>query len=180
MQIQKTIKPHHPIVLALVILGVISLGFAGYALYSSLDDSSDDSQVTGVGGQQLTDEERQAKEDAELQQKKDFIESSENAKPAPPPSSSDNVSFKATQNGDSVVITTELTDFSAGTCTLTIKNGQKSFTDSVDIIYQPEFSICAGFSVPVVELGSGTWNITLSAQQPSTDVFLQTANLEVS
>lgn len=73
------------------------------------------------------------------------------------------ISMEVSQADSDVIVTTKLPSFSAGTCKLSITNGQKIYTDSADIIYQPSYSSCMGFSVPVARLGGGTWKITLNA-----------------
>lgn len=60
-----------------------------------------------------------------------------------------------------VVVSTKLGTVPDGTCTLTVTNGEKQNTQTADVIYQPTYSMCAGFSVPISKLGSGTWNMAL-------------------
>ena len=40
-------------------------------------------------------------------------------------------------------------------------NGKK-YSQEAEIIYQPEYSTCAGFSVPISSVGNGSWDISLS------------------
>lgn len=79
-----------------------------------------------------------------------------------PPSSGEGVSLSASQSGSQVVITTKLEGYSDGTCDLTVSNGSRITSQTAQVIYQPEFSTCAGFNVPVSSVGVGTWSITLS------------------
>lgn len=80
-----------------------------------------------------------------------------------PPTDSDNITLTATQSSsDKITVLTKLKGYSDGTCSLSIVNGSKTYTQSASVIYQPEFSTCAGFSVPTASLGSGTWNLTLN------------------
>lgn len=62
---------------------------------------------------------------------------------------------------NSVTIYTKLFNFSGGNCNLTVTNNATTVTKTAPVIYQSEFSSCAGFSVPASELGVGTWQISL-------------------
>lgn len=102
---------------------------------------------------------------ASQQTKKDFIEQTPPANsPAPTkPQPSASLTAEKSSDGKSVTILTKLTGFAGGNCDLTIANGSKTYTSSAAIIYQPDFSSCAGFSVPIEKLGNGQWQITLNA-----------------
>lgn len=84
--------------------------------------------------------------------------------PNSPTFSNDSISFTTQTSNDSLVVVTKLQSFSgSGTCTIALKNGSSSVTESAQVIYQEEYSSCAGFSIPLSKLQqSGTWNITLS------------------
>lgn len=81
-----------------------------------------------------------------------------------PPTTNDGISIDASQQGQSVIITTQLVGYSDGTCSLTITNGTNKTTQSAPVMYQAQASTCAGFSVPVSSIGAGTWKIDLSIQ----------------
>lgn len=110
----------------------------------------------------------------EEQIKKDFIESSDprseedkddNTPITTPevPTSPETVELSADKTSSSeVTVYTKLHGYSSGTCTLTAKNSDKEFTKTVPVIYQDNYSICAGFTVPVSQLGVGSWDIALS------------------
>ena len=68
------------------------------------------------------------------------------------------------QDGDSVTIIVKLKEqgYSQGKCSLTVAANGKKVAQNADIIYQPEYSTCAGFSVPVSSVGGGQWTISLS------------------
>jgi hypothetical protein len=77
-------------------------------------------------------------------------------------STSIQLSARQEANG-SVTVFTKLYGYSAGTCRLEVTNGQATQTQTAEIIYQSQFSTCAGFSVPSDKLGAGTWDIKLTA-----------------
>lgn len=79
-----------------------------------------------------------------------------------PPANDNGITITPTIKNDQVIITTKLAGYSDGTCSLTASNGSKTTTQTADVIYAPNFSTCAGFSVPISTLGSGTWTITLN------------------
>lgn len=111
--------------------------------------------------------------------KQDFIEKAPVAKPAPIPQDSNSVALSASQDGDSVTILTKLRGFPSGVCDLAIANGNKTHSVSADVIYQPEFSSCAGFSIPVAKLGAGQWSITLKATPTGGSALTKSIPLEV-
>lgn len=73
------------------------------------------------------------------------------------------IDISASQEDDgSVIVSTKLYNISSGTCSLVVSNGTKSWSKIVSVIYQPEFSTCAGFIVPTSSgLGPGSWSIVL-------------------
>ena len=81
-----------------------------------------------------------------------------------PPTTNDGISIEASQQGQSVIITTQLVGYSDGTCGLTVTNGANKTTQSAPVMYQAQASTCAGFLVPVSSIGAGTWKIDLSIQ----------------
>lgn len=82
--------------------------------------------------------------------------------PYTPPTNNDGITITPSTSGDTVVITTKLVGYSDGTCTLDVTNGAKTNTQTANVIYAPNYSTCAGFTVPKSSLGSGNWNIALS------------------
>lgn len=79
-----------------------------------------------------------------------------------PPTDSSNITLATTTSGDQVIISTKLTGYSDGTCSLKITNGTLSIAKDAEVIYAPNYSTCAGFSISTSELGSGVWNIELT------------------
>lgn len=81
--------------------------------------------------------------------------------PRPAPTSQQ-IELRAETAGQAVTVYTKLAHASSGTCSLRIRNGEREQQQTAAIIYQPEFSSCAGFSVPVSPLGQGQWQIELT------------------
>lgn len=111
-----------------------------------------------------------AEQDRAVQQdKKDFIESPD---PIAQTSTADNnttieLSAKQESNG-SVTVLTKLRNISEGTCTLTVSNKSMTDVQTARIIYQPDFSSCAGFSVRKDKIGAGEWVIKLAVASDTT------------
>lgn len=82
--------------------------------------------------------------------------------PYSPPSNPSAISITPSTSGNQVIIETKLTGYSDGTCALNITNGSQHLSQNAQVIYAPTFSSCAGFSIPISQLGNGTWNITLT------------------
>ncbi|HEY1085844.1 MAG TPA: hypothetical protein VGE34_03925 [Candidatus Saccharimonadales bacterium] len=62
---------------------------------------------------------------------------------------------------DTVTVSTKLQGISSGNCALSITNNRRHHSETAQVLYQPEFSTCAGFSVNRDVLGAGSWNIKL-------------------
>lgn len=134
--------------------------------------------------QEQTKEQNEAQEKAAAEAKEAFLD--EAAKPAADPTqqaqdtqSESNLSLTAKQDGDTITVLTKMLGVSAGECVLQIKNGAASTEQKAQIIYQPEFSSCAGFSVAKSALGVGQWIISLSVTTTAGQTLSQTQTLEV-
>ena len=115
------------------------------------------------------------------QKKQEFIEQKTIPSTSPTEASVDSSSIEinASQSGSSVTILTKLSAISSGLCALSIANGEKSFTDTAQVIYQPEFSSCAGFSIATSQLGPGIWDITLNVTHDSDKTITKTTRINV-
>ncbi len=155
----------------LVILAVMVVGILAYMYFSNSD--------TGVS--QTESEKAAAKADADtkkqlIEKEKPASDSSNNTNNPSPSNGEKITSLTAKQeSNDTVTILTKLVSGTEGKCELAIKNGGQSANRSASIIYQPEFSTCAGFSLPISSVGYGQWSITLTASGSS-----KTIQLEVS
>ena len=81
------------------------------------------------------------------------------------------ISLEARIQGNDVVITTNLASAPSGTCTLTVTDisSKKTVTKTADVIYTPEQSSCAGFTVPKTSLDGTQWSIRLDVKTPNGD-----------
>lgn len=136
---------------------------------------SNDTNSTGPTTEEIAKEE-QANADA----KQDYLDDTyKDDTPAPTPANDPSLTLTAKQEGSSVTILTKIQSLAEGNCTLTVTNGAKSATQEAAVIYQPEFSSCAGFGVPVSSLGSGTWNIKLTVTPTGGTAISKSTTLEV-
>ena len=114
-----------------------------------------------------TKEQSEQQQKAEISAKQQFIDTTDaTGKPLPDTTTTTaqptaTVELTAKQDGSSVTVLTKMQNISDGTCRLTLTNGAKSTSQTAQVIYQPEFASCAGFSVPVSSIGTGNWNISL-------------------
>lgn len=102
----------------------------------------------------------------EEQSKSDYINNAieqekNNPQTTPPTPNSSSIALAATTEGDTVIVRTTLGALSTGTCTLTVTNGNSVKDYTADVLYQPQNSSCAGFSVPISEMGRGKWTVKL-------------------
>lgn len=66
-------------------------------------------------------------------------------------------------SGDNLVIRTSINQYlSTGTCALSITNGSRTITRTSNIIANPSSSACEGFDIPTSEVGSGSWDISVT------------------
>lgn len=111
-------------------------------------------------------EQQAAQQKAATDQKQDFVETPPPASETPTTNTATNQSVELTakqENDGTVTIYTKLFGFARGNCSLKVTNKSVAYEATAGIMYQPEFSSCAGFSVPVTKLGTGTWSATLTA-----------------
>lgn len=102
-----------------------------------------------------------------------------NPTPVAPSSLPITVELNSYQENDTITVTTKIQNVSAGTCKLRITNGSREISQEAAIIYQPEFSSCAGFGIAKSSLGNGSWDITLTATPDAGDSVVKTVTLEV-
>ena len=115
---------------------------------------------------------------ADNSKKQEFIENTP-AATNPEPISSDQITLTAEQSGNKITVLTKLANLPGGVCKLTITNGNVSVLKQADVIYQPQFSSCAGFTIPIAEVGGGNWSIKLAVTHESTSLE-KTITVEVS
>ena len=103
------------------------------------------------------------------------------AQPAPVPASAKHIELSAEQSGETVVVTTKLREqgFSSGQCVLTITSSEQRSEQHAAIIYQPEYSTCAGFSVPARSLPKGMWHISLAVTPLGGKTLTKTLDTEI-
>ncbi len=124
--------------------------------------------------------EQQSAAKVESDKKKDLIEhpTSTSGSPGPSPTTMTiDLSARSESNG-TITVLTKLFGVSNGSCSLDINNNGKHSRQTVDVIYQSEYSSCAGFSVPVSDIGSGDWTITLTVNSNG-QVYNKSINFQV-
>jgi hypothetical protein len=173
MQINtQTVKKRKLVIVTSVIVAALLL--AGALFYKFYLQPSSLSRQSNTPSQPTKEElKQQATEDAKnkatfLNQQRD---NQDNPQPhqQPSPSSTD-ISLTAQTVKDSVIVRVEVGNFSSGTCNLTVTNNDKSTSQSANILYQPQTSTCAGFSVPISKVGIGAWSITVKVDTQDSSV----------
>jgi len=76
-----------------------------------------------------------------------------------------NITISAANQNDNIMQIRTLIDttISSGTCELIMKQGDKIVSKAADIQSLASTSTCKGFDIPISELSSGNWNLTISA-----------------
>ena len=54
-----------------------------------------------------------------------------------------------------------------------------AITQTADVLFQPEFSTCAGFTVPSNQLVAGEWNVQLTITPPTGEALNQQRSFTV-
>lgn len=171
----------HPVYLSLKIVGavVVLLVLGAMAVQKNGLFKTADKPVV-INGPTAAEAAQQKK--TEAVQKQVYNDSAKSdTTPAPPsvvPSDS-SLSVSAKQDGASVIVQVKAVNVSAGNCELAIINGPRSSSQSAPIIYQPEFSTCAGFSVPTGSLGPGEWSIKVTVKAQDDAVLSKSVSLQV-
>lgn len=145
-----------PLFIAIVVLVLVLIIFIAYRI----DINKNNTQQQGPTKEQIEKE-----KDTSSDGKQEFIEKSptETDNSTWVTHESDDITLNTSKDSSNLIINVQLKNYSNGTCEIIIKNGDDQYTKSADIIYQPSFSTCSGFSVPLNSLPSGVWQITLSA-----------------
>ena len=113
------------------------------------------------------------------QQKTNTVNSTPEAE-QPGTSDSLDISFTAlNQNGDIVQIRSLSTQNISGSCKLTAVNKTVSKSYSAPTQSYANSTTCAGFDIPVSDLGGGTWNLTLLVTSSDGKTGSSSAKIEV-
>lgn len=113
--------------------------------------------------------------DEDAKNKEKFINEDSNPKPNQNIPSSDNQISAKVENGE-LTVTSKLYSISDGECALEVKKGTKEITRTAQVIYQPSYSTCAGFSIDTSEFSMGSWDVTLTIKSAKgTEDVLRTA-----
>ena len=162
---------------AVVVLALAGLMFALEATDTiNLLHSPQDSSQDGPTPRQKAQERK-----TNSQAKENFLDNAYKEGPtdSTPDPNQATIELSAEQQGSNVVVLARMHEVANGTCTLTATIGTKSTRQTAVVIYQPEFSSCAGFSIPVSTLGSGKWVIELSVTNDSGVSISKTIQQEV-
>lgn len=173
------------------IIGVIALALILCALTLVVLEKTKTTDLIKMPSKQTTTSGPTKKEAAqqkqtESQAKQDFLDKSSQTQttesitqeqPAAAPSGS--LELSASQSDQSVTVLTKMQNVAGGTCKLTVSNGDKITSQTAQVIYQPEFSSCAGFSVPISAVGAGAWSINVEVTPTSGSAMQKTITLEV-
>jgi hypothetical protein len=163
MKINKSSSKKSIVIISLIVLLLVGTGVGAYFY---MNRSGSNSEAENSKQQKQTD--NKAKQEFiegtdENGNPKENQDDTENKTPTPADSVSLNVERSETSGG--VTIYTKLNGVSGGTCSLEVKNNSQVITKTAPVIYQEEYSSCAGFSLTSSEkttLGTGTWAIILS------------------
>ncbi len=175
MRVQR--KSKKPIIIAsAIIVALISAGLIWYYASSTKSNTENNQgqSTSSQGDSRSNDDTRGSQEDsAQLQSDRDSGQSVEHEKEKDLPQlyEGDNtnrsnsltgvITTKSVASGSLTIRNTVNQLVNTGSCKLTLTSGSRTVTRSVEIIQNPSSSTCAGFDVPVAELGQGQWSIQI-------------------
>ena len=158
--------------LPLLIVAIVLASWLAFASIVSVWPFEAGTQSTTSTNQTATDEEQAANEAEAAKDKQDFLDSeetgpktsTENTEPPAKVSNDPEIDLSASTQDNLLVVTTNLSTITSGTCTLSLQKGSQVVTKTAKVIFAPNSSTCEGFSINQSELGSGSWQITLSVK----------------
>jgi len=181
MKIQKEhqTKSKKALIICLIaLIAVLLLVGAGvfYLVVLRKNDPSDQPIVTKPSTSQPSSQDKANQATEDTKNKQDFLNSSpDGATPPAETSSSADISMTISQSGDKVVVSTNLGYISDGTCKLTVGG----YTSTVEILYQPSYSTCMGFSIDRGQLSAGDNTFKLDVVYDSTTLTkTETVNIK--
>lgn len=174
MKIQTNKKSKKALIVSLSIILVLAI--SAFAVYGYIEkqknDQGNDSSQTAVEGDSTSKEDSEKIANKNAEQKQELLdkEATSTNQNTPQPVTNDSISLSAEDDDDTVTVLTKLSTLPSGTCTLTVKNGNKTVTQTAEVLFQPQYSSCAGFSVSKSNLGKGVWSINLSIVSGNTSL----------
>lgn len=162
-----------------IAVALLALAAGGIILAKSLSNSDTTPIISEPAPDRLTDEQSQAKK--QLQESANDLPSKDGATaPSDADSSSASVDFDVSRNSGNVVTSVKITGITSGICTLRIISGGITYSFEANVLYQPGFSTCEGFSINPAEAGGpGNWAMTLSVSDESQDTIQTTKDYRV-
>jgi cytoskeletal protein RodZ len=154
----------------LVVAILIAVGAGAYFLFSPKDEQNTKNS-TGTTNSQSKSADSSTEEtgknttntdDADHEAEKNITPSYEGENTNTSQTLTGVINYAGVTNGTLIIRTTVNQALSSGTCQLTLSSGSKTATRSSNITQNPSSSTCEGFDIPISELGSGSWNITIT------------------
>ena len=179
MKIQKN-KPTKKIILTSAIAAVAIGLIAYYAIADNLRWWPFNQASSTIGGSPASDSHDEVESEQTIMRhsdnKQDFLDKEEeqskqsdklgtrsDAKETNP----QGIQISASEKQGMLIVTTKLSSVPSGVCNLTVSRGKIVIKKVANVIYAPEYSSCAGFSINKNELGSGELNIHLKVEAPN-------------
>lgn len=128
-------------------------------------------------------EQSKAQEEAAAEAKQTFLDEAAKPPSEQPPQQQETqpgLTLSTKQDTANVTVLTQMSGVTAGECILEVRNGGMTTSQKAQVIYQPEFSSCAGFSVPKSTVGAGQWQITVTVTTSSGQTLSQNTSLEAT
>lgn len=169
MNIPKSRQHTKKRIIIVIILITIAVSIGGFIWYTLATKNGDVSQRSERGP---TAAEQELRDKSDATQKQEFLDNEvkqgDSDDPQTPPApTNDDITLTAKTSGENVVVTTKLSTVAAGTCTLTVTGGSTPVTQQAKVIYNDEYSSCAGFSVRKDVVNATSWSISLSVDTGS-------------
>jgi hypothetical protein len=100
--------------------------------------------------------------------KQDAVKTDNSSTKTPLPEDNNLILEAHKETDGSMTVITKLKNVSDGTCQLTVTGQLGTTVYNAPVIFQPEYSSCEGFSVPIAQGDSGSWKISLKVTSNGT------------
>lgn len=168
MRLKRT-KKYKRIIIISILIAVLGIG--GYAAFAATQEiwpfAAD--KAENVDHNPPSDDQRKAGEETSQQAKEAESAAEEDPKQNDGSEGGDTSDValsitSAEQQNDQLQIRTLIHSIQAGTCTLTLSSGGQTITRSAETQSMASSSTCMGFDIPLSELTTGEWTITINYQ----------------
>lgn len=165
MKIQKKSKKKHPIIITIIttLTVIVSAALSYFYIFRPTPENHPSvvQPTPETAAPERAKPENSSRQPQERESEKKPLLQVESSPNQSSQALSSSISHQAVTNGQLILRTTIDQVVASGSCTLILKNSNRTVTKNAPIIQNPSSSSCAGFNIPLAELGTGKWLISI-------------------